>query len=197
MTEYCFKIDLARTTLSIGAILSTVLAAWCQRPETTTKNNGPRSVLVFAARQIPKGAVLRREDLCESVVNSRGLNKPDIAHRVEILGRCPKYALREGQVIFEHDLVPQKRRNRDNSAYKGEIVKFVQAKHAISAGAVIKTADVVCGSITAFDTSNWLPDTGLIAGLRAKSSIAAGQVITKDILIEPKSQCKTKLEGAH
>lgn len=187
------NISYIRAVLIIGLITSMMPAAWSQKKVMDAQSAEQQSVVVFAARKIPKGSVLKSEDLQESVINTRGFKKDDIPCRSKILGAYPKYAIKQGQIIFEHDLVPRCISHGRQSAQKATLTatKFIQAKNTIQAGSVIKRSDLITGSIRTCDGSKWLHHIDAILGLHVKTTIVAGQVLTADVLVSAR-QLKLK-----
>lgn len=184
-----------QAVLIIALVGSMTPAAWCQQGAIEGQRTEQQSVVVFAAREIPKGSVLKSEDLEESVINSRGFDKDDIPCRSTILGASPKYVISEGQVIFKHDLIPGRINRGSKSAQKTTVraTKFIQAKNTIRAGAVIKRGDLIAGSINTCDGSRWLHHIDSILGLQAKTTIVAGQVLRESALVPANPRLKVKM----
>jgi flagella basal body P-ring formation protein FlgA len=143
----------------------------------------PKSAVVYAVRNIPKGTLISGEDLQETILNSRGVKESDIAIRKFVVGRRAKYEITEGQVIMENCLVPDRDRKNKQTRSPKHMACFVQAIRDIPAGTVVSRADLKGGSAKTGDSSGWLKRVDEAVGMQTKSSIYEGQIITTDLLI--------------
>ena len=139
----------------------------------------PKSVVVYAVRRIPRGAVISNRDLEETIINSRGVKSADIAIRQFLIGRRAKYEIMEGQVILENCLVPCREKRAKQLACLKHFASFVQAKNDIPCGAVVTDADLRTGSVMTIDSADWLSRVDEAVGRKAKCAIFRGQIITK------------------
>jgi flagella basal body P-ring formation protein FlgA len=175
---------------AVGQIILLILSVQsipgvhCQQVIRTINETGPRHVVVYAARSIRTGAIINDKELKETVINTRGFKQNEILSRRSILGRKAKYAIEQGQIIKEQDLVALKNRTvrRPKTSCEFTVVKYVQSTKRIPARAVISSKDLIEGLISTCDSTRWMATIDSVVGCRAKTSIDSGQLITVDVL---------------
>ncbi len=172
------------TAVALFTIYSCAFApkAWCGQSITPPDESEPKSVVVFAATNIPEGAVIGERAVHESVINSRGYKDTDILSRDSIIGRRARYGFVPGQLIMEHNLLPKRKSGTKKSSTPTFDSTFVQAKSTISAGSIIARTDLITGTVKTTDSSRWVKSVDEAVALRASYTIIAGQILTTDIL---------------
>lgn len=158
-----------------------VPGAWSGQSTVTDDESEPKSVVVYAITNIPKGALIVDKDLQETIINSRGFKETDIAIRRFTTGRRAKYQITEGQIILENCLVPNREKRNKQMKCRKHVASFVQAKNEIPSGKVISLTDLRTGSVKTADSTGWLKSVEQAVGMRTKSSIARGQILTSDL----------------
>lgn len=174
----------ATALLVIGCFSILLPEAKCGQsldPKGTT--SGPKGVVVFAARKISKGALIVEEDLRETVVNVRGLEKFGIPIRKSVIARRTRYEIVQGQVILESDLFLNRVKRSHLTKQRKHLSAFVAAKRHIPAGPIIQRSDLLLGSVRTVDSSKWLKDIDQAVGKRAKNVIVREQILTTDVLM--------------
>lgn len=156
-------------------------AAWSGQSIVTDDESEPKSVVVYAVTNIPKGALIADKDLQETIINSRGFKETDIAIRRFITGRRAKYQITEGQIILENCLVPNREKRNKPMKCRKHLASFVQAKNDIPSGTVISLEDLRTGSVKTANSTGWLKSVDQAVGKRTMSSIPRGQILTSDL----------------
>lgn len=168
---------------SLAVALSTTSVQEAKCGQGLGSYSGPRSVVVFAARKITKGARIAEDDLSETVINSQGLKEADIPTRKSVVARRARYEIAKGQIIFEQELILNRLKPGRSTKRRKYLATFVEAKNNISEGATITRSDLLLNSVRTFDSSKWLSRIDQAVGMRARRAIISRQLLTTDLLM--------------
>lgn len=168
--------------LAIALFTTFVQEAKCGQ-DLNGNYSGPRSVVVFAARKISKGARIVEGDLSEAVINSLGFKESDIPTRQSVLSRRSRYGIEVGQIILERELMPNRTEGASSQKQQMHFSTFVEATKHIAAGATITLSDLRQGSVRTADSSKWIKDINQAVGKKAKNAIVGEQILTTDVLM--------------
>lgn len=146
---------------------------------------GNRRVILVVIKDIAQGSIIRDDQIQERAIGPSNLSTDLVLCRNYAVGRRASYDMQRGQIMAEHDLIPYRSLITPGKCQQST---FVRAKHNIQAGTVIQSADVVQGSISAFNArGDWIPRIELAVGCKTKQAIPSGQIVTEASLANKRS----------
>ena len=180
-----FTYAVAFNFATVGFLTSTI--CWCSEEKTATDPVLQSRVVIFAVRDIQKGRQLTSCDIQEAIINTKGFDQKSIPCWSSVIRQYPKYSFKKGQILFKSDIeVSSANRVEVSSMCPMTRNKFVRARNVIEAGAIIKRSDLMAGNIPFCSSARWSQDLNEIVGRRTRASIEEGQIITFDVLVEPR-----------